>query len=246
MAHTAGVDTPEFARVAPALRRPVVFDQQWRDATFIHWPVRPEAVADLFPAGSRPDVFDGVTYVGLVPFTLARAGFGTLGAVPFFGTFLETNIRLYSVDDAGRHGVVFRSLDTQRLAILPLARWVFGVPYAWARMRYERVGDRICYESRRRFPARGLLTRVVVDVGEVLDPTDLEVWLTARWGLHSRIAGRTYWIPNEHDAWPLHRATVVELSDDLLGASGVQVCGPAIPALWSSGVRTRFGWPTAL
>lgn len=237
---------PDFPRAAPALAGAVVFDQQWRDVTFIHWPVRPEAVAHLFPPGSRPDLFDGVTYVGLVPFTLARAGFGTVGAVPYFGTFLETNIRLYSVDDAGRHGVVFQSLDTQRLAILPLARWVFGVPYAWARMRSTRDDDRIVYESRRRFPSRGLFTRVVVDVGDVVEPTDLEAWLTARWGLHSAIVRRTYWTPNEHDAWPLHRATVVDLSDDLLAASGVEVCGPALPALWSAGVRTRFGRPTAL
>lgn len=242
----AAPDMTGFPSTAPSLRGRVVFDQQWRNVCFLHWPVRPNSVAHLFPRGSRPDVFGGSTYVGLVPFELGDAGFGSLGAVPYFGTFLETNIRLYSVDDAGRHGVVFRSLDTQRLAILPLARWVFGVPYAWASMRSTRVGDRISYDSRRRWPQRGLRTHVVVDVGEAVEPTALEVWLTARWGLHSRIAGRTYWTPNEHGPWPLHRAEVLELSDDLLGASAVAACAPLVPALWSPGVRTRFGRPTPL
>ena len=31
--------------------------------------------------------------------------------VPYFGKFLETNIRLYSCDEAGRHGVLFRLGD---------------------------------------------------------------------------------------------------------------------------------------
>ena len=37
--------------------------------------------------------------------------------LPYFGTFAETNVRLYSVDAAGRHGVLFRSLETTRLAV---------------------------------------------------------------------------------------------------------------------------------
>ena len=30
-------------------------------------------------------------------------------------------------------------------------------------------------------------------VGEPVEPTDLEVFLTARWGRHSYAAGRTWW-----------------------------------------------------
>ncbi len=237
---------PEFPRTAPRLRRPVVFDQHWLNLTFLHWPVDPAAVAHLFPPGTRPDVFDGSTYVGLVPFELRRAGFGRIGAVPYFGSFRETNIRLYSIDDEGRHGVVFRSLDCERLAILPLARWVFGVPYTWARMRTERVGNRISYRSVRRWPDRGLRTDVVVTVGTLAEPTPLEEWLTARWGLHSRTFGRTRWIPNEHGTWPLYVAEVEQLDDDLLAASGVTASGERLRALWSPGVRTQFGWPTVV
>lgn len=232
--------------LAPPLRRPVVFDQLWQNLTFLHWPVDPAAVAPLFPAGTRPDTVDGVSYVGLIPFELRRAGFGTAGAIPYFGSFLETNIRLYSVDDAGRHGVVFRSLDTERLAILPLARIAFGVPYAWARMRVERDGAVVRYHSRRRWPSSGLRTTVAVQIGEPVEPTPLEVWLTARWGLHARIAGRTRWVPNAHGPWPLHAATVLELADDLLPASGVVATGDPLRALWSPGVHSRFARPVTI
>ena len=238
---------------APPLRGPAIMDQYWNDLAFVHWPVEPSTVAGYFPAGSRPDVWaDGFTYVALVPFAMRRAGFGRGLPVPYFGTFLETNIRLYSVDDAGRHGVLFRSLETARLAIVPFARGVFGIPYTWARMSLAggglsaSRGDVVDYDSVRRWPRRGLRSRLSLRLGDVVQPTPLETWLTSRWGAHSRVAGRTVWVPNEHGAWPLREAEVLRLDDDLLEASGVRAAGPPLRALWSTGVRTQFGAPSVL
>lgn len=243
----------------PELAPPVVFDQYWSELTFVHWPVEPATVAHLYPPGTRPDVFagngmtDGLTYVALVPFVMSGIRLGASPPVPYFGSFLETNIRLYSVDDAGRHGVLFLSLETSRLAVVPPTRVGLGIPYTWARMRLDRtpgaadtVGRTLTYRSVRLWPQRGLRSRLTVTVGEPVEPTPLEVWLTARWGAHTRIAGRTCWVPNEHAEWPLHTAEVVELDDDLLAASGVRPCGERLRALYSPGVRTRFGRPTAL
>jgi hypothetical protein len=107
----------------PPLVGPVCFDQSWADLTFVHWPVLPDSVAHLYPPGARPDVFaDGLTYVALVPFAMSRTAVGTSLRLPYFGRFQETNIRLYSIDDAGRHGVLFRSLETSRLAVVPVRK----------------------------------------------------------------------------------------------------------------------------
>ncbi|MGH3676685.1 MAG: YqjF family protein [Mycobacterium sp.] len=230
---------------APPLRRPVLIAQHWADLTFIHWPVRPETIAHLYPPGTRPDVCtDGLTYAGLVAFIIRQTALGTALPLPYFGTFAETNVRLYSIDDAGRHGVVFRSLDTARLAVVPLTRIALGVPYTWAKMGVTRSGDRISYHSVRRWPRPGLRSRLAVVVGDVLKPTPLEIWLTARWGAHTRKAGRTWWVPNEHAEWPLHAAEVVELDDDLLAAAGVRPVGGPLRAVFSPGVYARFGRPS--
>jgi len=219
--------------------------QHWTDLAFVHWPVDPEAIAHFYPAGTRPDVFaDGSTYVGLVPFAMSDVALGISRPIPYFGRFLETNVRLYSTDDEGRHGVLFRSLETARLAVVPAARIGLGVPYTWAKMRMTRHGDRITYVSVRRWPRRGLRTRLTVEVGAVVDPTPLEIWLTARWGAHTRKAGRTWWVPNEHGPFPLHAAELVDLDDDLVPASGVRPTGERLRALFSPGVRARFGRPT--
>ncbi|MEU0498112.1 DUF2071 domain-containing protein [Mycobacterium sp. NPDC006124] len=236
-----------FAVAAPSVPRPVFTRQFWGDLTFVHWPVDPDAVAHLFPAGSRPDVFaDGFTYVGLVPFAMSRLSLGIPQAVPYFGSFLETNVRLYSTDDEGRHGVLFRSLETARLAVVPVTRTVLGTPYTWARMRLIRHGTRITYDSTRRVPHRGLRCRVGVEVGPVVEPTPLEVWLTARWGAHTRKAGHTWWVPNEHVPFPLHSASIVELQDDLVSAAGVQPVGERLRGLYSPGVWASFGRPSVV
>jgi uncharacterized protein len=242
--HDGGVTSlAGYPVTAPPLPRPVVIDQQWADVTFVHWPVRPEAVARLCPPGTRPDVFNGLTYVGLIPFEIRRTTLSTALPLPYFGSFAETNIRLYSIDDAGRHGVVFLSLETARLAVVPLLRIVLGVPYTWAKMRVIRHDNQVSYDSERRWPRRGLRSRLTVEVGDVIEPTELEIWLTARWGAHTRKVGRTWWVPNEHCQWPLHAAKIVELHDDLLVASGVAPAGDRFRALYSPGVRARFSRP---
>jgi uncharacterized protein YqjF (DUF2071 family) len=233
----------DFPVDPPALPHPILLDQRWVDLTFVHWAVEAESIAHWFPPGTRPDVFHGATYVGLVPFAMRRTTAGTSLPLPYFGSFLETNVRLYSVDECGHHGVLFCSLETARLAVVPVTRLGMGVPYTWARMRMTKERNEITYESTRRWPRRGLHSRLTVAIGETVEPTPLEVWFTARWGAHTRKAGRTWWVPNEHDTWPLHAAEVVHLDDELVAASGARTVGPPLRALFSSGVRTRFGRP---
>ena len=176
---------------------------------------------------------------------MSHTAVGPTPPVPYFGTFAETNIRLYSVDDHGHHGVLFRSLETARLAVVPAVRIGLGIPYTWAWMRINRSADWISYQSRRRWPRRGLRSRLTISLGEAVQPTPLEIWLTARWGAHTCKAGRTWWVPNEHEPWPLRSAQILELDDDLLAASGVRPTAEPLRVLRSPGVHTRFGRPAS-
>lgn len=235
---------------APALARRQIMHQWWKDVAFLHWRVEPAAVAPLLPAGTTPDAFDGSSWVGLIPFRMVGAGAGRGPAVPWLGTFAETNVRLYSVDAEGRRGVVFRSLETSRLAVVLGSRLTFGVPYCWARMRVRRSAGAFEYTTVRRWPGqRGVGSRIVVRPTHAAVRDDpLAVFLTARWGLHSSWAGRTLWIPNEHGRWPLRRATLEHLDDDLVAAAGLPgvTARPPESVLWSPGVRTVFGLPVAM
>lgn len=246
--------TPWSADGPPLTGRPIM-RQWWRDIVFVHWRVDPDRVAPLLPRGTRPDVIDGNAWVGLIPFRMVDAGLGAGPAIPWLGTFLEANVRLYSVDDAGHHGVVFRSLDADRAAVVLGARLGFGTPYQWARMDVDPpdlgedpTGREATWRVRRRArhqPGCDL----TVEVGAALpEPGPVEVFLTARFGLHTRVAGRTLWVPNTHGAWPLREARVLRLDDSLVEAAGLPDVALAEPdsVLFSRGVRTEFGLPQRL
>jgi uncharacterized protein len=240
------VAVPEQVSVhAPALALPRLMTQRWRDVAFLHWAVDPLAVARFFPPGVAPDVLDGRTYVGLVPFRMVGAGFGGGPAVPWAGTFLETNVRLYSVDDTGRRGIVFRSLDADRAVVVAGARAGFGLPYRWARMSFRADGDERRYATRLRFPGRAA-TRIAVRAGAPMADGPLERFLTARWGLHVAHLGRTWYVPNAHPPWPLRTAELLALDDGLVAAAGLGDLARRPPdhVAFSEGVAVEFGLPT--
>jgi uncharacterized protein YqjF (DUF2071 family) len=239
MTHVEEV-TPETGR--PVLRRWLV--QRWLDLAFLHWPVEPAVVAPLLPPGTRPDTLDGVTYVGLIGFRMAGFGFLNGPGVPYLGTFCETNVRLYSVDAQGRRAVVFRSLEAERLLPVLTARMWLRLPYMWSRMRLTRSGDVLSYTTRRRWPGpRTARSRMSVRIGEpIAEPTALEHFLTARWGLHTKAWGRTRHLANEHPRWPLHRATLLSLDDRLIPAAGLPApASEPVSVLYSPGVAVCFG-----
>ncbi|MFJ8884803.1 YqjF family protein [Streptomyces sp. NPDC102402] len=220
--------------------------QSWLDLAFLHWAADPADVAPLLPAGTVADTLDGVTYVGLVAFRMYRVGWLRLPGIPYLGTFPETNVRLYSRDAHGRRGVVFRSLDASRLIPVAVARSAFRLPYVWSRMEIRREADTLTYTSRRRLPGpRGAHSRIVVRAGARIDtPSELEHFLTARWGMHTTFHGRTVYLPNAHPRWPLHRAQLLACDESLVTAAGLPApTGAPLSVLYSPGVPVRFGRP---
>ena len=230
---------------APELTGPAMMNQSWRDLTFLHWAVDPASVADRMPPGVRPDTLDGRTYIGLIPFRMVGAGFGRGPGVPWLGSFLETNVRLYSVDATGRRGIVFLSLDTDRAAVVLGARAAFGLPYRWARMRYDVSGDVHAYDTRLRRAGHRSRSRILVRAGASREPTELDDFVSLRWGLHVRWRGQTSYIPNRHEPWPLQAAEVLELDDELMASVGLPDLASRAPdhAAFSPGVHTDFGFP---
>ena len=242
--------------ITPLTPRPVarpLLSQSWRDVTFLHWPVAPELVAPHLPSGVLPDVFDGVSYVGLIGFRMVGLGFGRGPGIPYLGTFGEINVRLYGVDGLGRRGVVFPSLESSRLLSALGARAGLRLPYMWSALDIARTrddgADRVDYTSRRRaLGPRPATSRISIRIGDAIDqPSPLELWLTARWGLHVRAWGSTLHVPNEHQAWPLQHAQLLDLDDSLIAAAGLpEPTSPPVSVLFSSGVPVTFGAPQSV
>ncbi|PPF12524.1 YqjF family protein [Rathayibacter sp. AY1A5] len=231
-------------RSAPALGGPRILKQRWTEATFLHWRVDPALVAPHLPAGTRPDEHDGSSWVGLIPFRLSRTAFLGGPRVPWLGTFPEVNVRLYSVDEQGRRGVVFVSLDASHLLPVLTAQAVFGLPYRWARMSIEHRHGAVIYDTIRHSDSAAR-SRIVVRPGEPVDEDPLGSFLTARWAYHERHLGSTWYGRNLHRPWPLRRAELLALDDGLLDAAGFPGLATRAPdsVLYSAGVETVFTVP---
>ncbi len=219
----------------PAMR------QAWRELTFLHWPYAAEAVRPLVPKSLDLDLWEGAAWVGLVPFAIAGLTHPRVPAAPWLSHFLETNVRTYVVDGQGRRGVWFFSLDAARLAAVVGARAAYALPYFWARMSLDRLGTEVRYRSRRIGRGRPGCD-VAVQVGSgIAAPSDLELFLTARFRLFAERRGRLRHAEIEHPPWPLQRAGVVRLRQNLLEAAGLPGPRGAPLAHFSESVEVMVG-----
>ncbi len=122
--------------------------QRWLDLLFAHWRVPVEALRPVVHPAVPIDEFDGSAWVGVTPFRVERLRARLTPPLPGISSFLETNVRTYATVD-GRPGIWFFSLDAENRSAVAAARRFYRLPYFRARMRSERRGEAVAYESRR-------------------------------------------------------------------------------------------------
>lgn len=216
--------------------------QDWRALTYIHWPFRAEAVQALLPSDLQVDTFDGLAWVGLVPFRMENVAARSTPAIPYFGTFPETNVRTY-VRGGDGPGVWFLSLDISRLLPVVIARATYRLPYMWAKMEIVERNNSITYEMSRRWPRPVSRSRLEVEIGErIAEPTDFEHFLSARWRLYTMLGRKLAFARVDHEPWPLHRATA-KCDDQLMSAAGFTPPDSQPHVMYSPGVSVRIDRP---
>ncbi|MBI3278777.1 MAG: DUF2071 domain-containing protein [Acidobacteria bacterium] len=198
--------------------------QSWRWLTFLHWPYEPDLLRPLVPQALELELFDGASWVGVVPFEVRGLRAPWLPPVPWLSYFPETNLRTYVRNAKGVPGVWFFSLDAARYAAVIAARASYGLPYAWSDMDLSRQGGLVRYRSVRRRPAANARTDILIEPGDPFKPDELgdrDHFLTARFRLYTRIDNRLAHADVQHQPWPLTRARVLRLEQSLTTAAGL-------------------------
>jgi uncharacterized protein len=205
--------------------------QRWNDLLFAHWPVPPQILAPLIPAGVTLDTYDNAAWVGAVPFYMDNIRTRTIGqhrlAIPTTAAFCELNLRTYVHSPvSGLFGVYFFSLDAESALAVLGARTFFHLPYFWSNMHRTAAPDgAIHYTSTRLLPQpgyrfeaayRGLGNPTPADT-----PGTLEYFLTARYCLFTRFAGRIFVGHIHHLPWPLEPAEAEIRLNQLPPAHGI-------------------------
>lgn len=218
--------------------RPVM-RQEWRDLLFVHGRVDADVLRSLLPAGVEVDEFDGSGWVSYVPFMMRDIAFGPLPPVPYLGTFPEVNIRTY-VRHNGVPYVWFFSLDIPRLLPVAVARTAFALPYMFSKVRHHcenNVVDTITQRHRANASASS-----TARVGNAIVGDDLDVFLTARWGLLA--ATRTWLVEAKihHEPWRLHRVELTQFDERLSAAATLPPWQPE-RCTFSPGLPVTIGVP---
>ncbi len=235
MGQACGVQPEPVTETPPRSVGRAVLRQSWRDVAFLHWTVDPAVAATLLPPDVQPDLFGGRAFVGVVGLRMRSSAPVARVRLPWLGAFGQVNVRLYSVDRAGRRGVVFLRVDADRLLPVLTARAGLRLPFAWSRTQVMADGDRRIYLVQSH--AGGVREQLALRVGRRHHPNPLERFLVDRWGLHAELRGRTVYLPLEHPPWPLHSAELIECSTTLPAAAGVPTLSARpISVLYSPGV----------
>lgn len=199
--------------------------QRWDDLLFAHWPCPEELLRPLLPPSLELDRFDGVTWVGIVPFRMTGVHLRWMPAVPTTGRFAELNVRTY-VTDGRKPGVWFFSLDAASPLAVSVGRRWFGLPYFNADMQVSAAGDSVRYSSARTHagaPPAAFDARYgpAGDV-ELASPGTLAHWLTERYCLYAADhRGHLRRAEIHHRPWPLQPAWAAISHNTMAEAAGL-------------------------
>ncbi len=200
----------------PLKPAPWVMQQRWCELLFAHWPVPPEALRPLIPAGLELETFEGQAWLGVVPFRMENVKPRFLPAVPWLSAFPELNLRTYvrlaGRSQAAKPGVWFFSLDAGNPVAVEVARSGFHLPYFNARMGLQYEGQNWVRYTSQRIDGRAQPTALKAlyrPTGSVYlsRPGTLEHWLTERYCLYAADPrGQLYRGEIHHLPWPLQPA----------------------------------------
>lgn len=211
--------------------------QQWHNLLFAHWPVPVAVLRPLIPDVLAIDTYDGMAWVGVVPFQMTHVQLRGLPRVPGTDAFPELNVRTYvharSATDA-KPGVYFFCLDAGNPLAVAVARRWYHLPYFNARMSAAGRGDTITYRSHRTHrhaaPADFVATYGPTATVTLSEPGTIAHWLTERYALYTTDPrGRLYRGEIHHRQWPLQPAEAEITVNTMAQAHGIAL--PAIPPL---------------
>jgi uncharacterized protein len=215
--------------------------QGWRSLTFLHWRYPPDVIRRLLPSNLELDTFDGAAWIGLTPFIVAGLRPPWLPALPWISQFPEMNVRTYVRGPGGERGIWFFSLEADRLAAVAGARLSYGLPYRWAAMSVRCHSAEVEYTSRRH--AGPGQAQILVRRKWPLQPNAHELFLTARFRLYTRLAGKLAFAQVEHEPWPLESAMLLRLEQNVIERSDVPAPAGEPLVHFSRGVHVRIGRP---
>jgi uncharacterized protein YqjF (DUF2071 family) len=218
-----------------------IISQTWADLLFAHWPVPVERIQPFVPPPLEVDTFDGMAWIGLIPFEMSEIRLRFL-PVPVTVPFPEINVRTYVILD-GKPAVFFLSLDASNRLAVGAAKLTYHLPYFHAKMSIKRTAAEIHFQSERK-GGEQRFSAIYRPASEPFTarPGSIEHWLTERYRFCC-LCPRTQRIYGGdicHEPWRLQAAEAVIRENTMGDQYGIDMSKAPVHLLYAQGVVARI------
>lgn len=209
----------------PLPHLPWMMKQTWTDLLFANYPIKLEVLQKLVPNVLPLDSFNGMGWIGVVPFHMTDIRLRGLPSLPGTDQFHELNIRTYVTLD-GKPGVYFFSLDAANWLAVWVAKTFYHLPYMYADLMLKHNGPIIDFESKRR---SGEDAKLVCNYRPISEPYhaakgSFDEWMSARYCFYTlNNKGVPLRCDLLHQPWLLQHAEAEFSQHTILSNQGIQV-----------------------
>lgn len=212
-------------RLWPLPRLPWTMKQTWNDLLFAHYPINLELLKKVVPDVLPLDSFNGMGWIGVVPFHMTGIRLRGLPPIPGTDRFPELNVRTYVTLD-GKPGVYFFSLDAANRIAVRVAKTLYHLPYKYADIQMKRMGAIIDYECRRQSSDDARLSCSYRPLSEpsYAAKGSFEEWMAERYCLYTlNKKGLPLRCDILHQPWLLQNAEAEFSQNTMLSKQGIPV-----------------------
>ncbi|KGR89372.1 hypothetical protein CD32_00405 [Lysinibacillus odysseyi 34hs-1 = NBRC 100172] len=202
---------------------PWTMRQTWSNLLFAHYPIQYEELRKVVPKALDLNTYDGMCWIGVVPFQMSGVRLRGLPPLPGTSAFPELNIRTYVTVD-GKPGVYFFSLDAANHLAVIGARTLYRLPYWFADMKIRDRGNMIEFNSRRRSnrDIRFACTYQPASKPFRPDSGSFEEWIVERYCFYTlNASGVPFRCDILHEPWTLQQAEVDFMHNTMLSEQGI-------------------------
>jgi uncharacterized protein len=222
------------------------WSQRWCEVFFAHWRLPVGQLQPLVPAGLELDTWGRDAWLSAVAFRLQNVRLRGLPPLGPFSNFLELNLRTY-VRLGGGSAIYFLSIHAGSRLAVRLARWLTPLPYAHARIEYQRRGNAWRFDSYLAADrVRPLFRAEFQEPGRAAPAADgsLDQWLLERYTAYlSDRPGRLHRMVVLHAPWQAFLVDAEVCARGLAASQRLDLTGPPECCHFSPPLQALL-WPT--
>jgi len=223
---------------------PWTMKQIWSDLLFAHYPIKFEVLRKLVPEALHLDSYNGMCWIGVVPFRMSGIRLRGLPSIPGTDQFPELNVRTYVTLD-GKPGVYFFSLDAANWLAVKGAKTLYHLPYWHADMEIKNSGTNIEFNSKRLQDNEIELACSYRPISEPFQASkgSFEEWMVERYCFYTlNSSGVPLRCDILHEPWRLQEAEAEFRYNSILSKQGIDVASDSPIVHFAKKIEVR-AWP---